>query len=163
MWLLPELDKNGNWQEDSGVQVVALPSESFERIEVCHIGANGQVVGPREDRFVNGNVRGLLDAWLNPTKSDPVEFLPMPSGATLEVPTVSGDEVIYKQRTIPLAPYGVLPIDSLHKESGEFTARWPPESSHLKTISPDAESQELHGPFELRFTDNGLPTAVSDK
>jgi hypothetical protein len=41
----------------------------------------------------------------------------------------------------------MLPIVRVEKQTQEIWARWPPKSKTYKTISPDAESNELYGQF----------------
>jgi hypothetical protein len=159
VWMLPDLDRTVRWRED-GWHAVAMPSERIEKIEVYHIGANQRVFGPySEDRFVNGTVDGLLNACLG-LEMMKLQLFSAPESLTLEAPTVSGSAIVYAPRTVRIAPYGVMPINSIDEVGGDFTARWPPESSPLRTISPDSESEARYGPFQLGRRLGDLTTAT---
>src|SRR5260370_7699963 len=77
VWLLPDLSKIIRWQErpeQPGPHVVALPAERLERIEVYHVGANGQGVGPGfKSHFPTRTARGFPAPSLNPQHLRPLQ------------------------------------------------------------------------------------------
>jgi hypothetical protein len=141
--------------------VVAVPSERLERVDVYHIGANGYTAGPWATyRFSGQRVDKLLDAWLNYQKLGGIDFYTCPGAITLEVPHVSGNGVTYRPIELQRKPRGVIPFIKINKANREVVARWPPASVNYRTVSPDAESEKLFGPFDV-VNDAGTPTAVS--
>jgi hypothetical protein len=160
VWLLPELTAPFRSGKDPYHALLAIPSEAVERIDVCHVGANGYIADCCAlDRFPDGKVCGLLDSWLN--NPGPV-FVEAPTAATLlDAPRLEGNRVVYDRLVVELAPYGALPISSV-QDSGEFTVSWPPEHVRFRTVSPDAESEELNGPF-LPFRHEGVLLGKSQK
>jgi hypothetical protein len=161
VWLLPELEKTVRWQEDPVKHLVAVPSEHLERVDVHNVGPNGYVVGRNSGIvFPGGRVDGLLDAWLNVQKLGLV--LAPHSIILTDVPEIHDSEVVYGRRELQFAPYGSLPLTLADGQEGKFSCRWPPESVHYDGISPDAESEEMYGPFDPIVSD-GLPMGVGQK
>jgi hypothetical protein len=159
VWLLPGLEKQVRWKEGPGRWVTAIPAEYLERIDVYHVGDNGHVVGlSAEQRFPEGRIDGLLDAWLN---LESVGFAPAPERVPLYVPQVDDGKVTYRILELSIQPRGFVPITDITPE-GKFSGRWPPEGTTFPTISPDAESEERYGPFE-RGEANGLPIGISQQ
>jgi hypothetical protein len=158
VWLLPELGQTVRWQEDPFRRFVAVPSEHFERVDVHHVGSNGYVVGRgSEVIFPDGRVDGLLDAWLKVRRLGLV--LPPDSLVITDVPEIQGTKVVYRRRELKLGPFGSLPLTLADGQEGKFSCRWPPESVHYESVSADAESEEMYGPFDPTVS-GGLPMGV---
>ena len=110
VWLIPDLRKQIRWQKGPGVWATAIPAEHLDRIDVCHVGENGYVVGIGADRrFPGQRVAGLLDAWLNSHK---FEICLAAQELEMQVPQVVGDRVVLKSIRFRLQPHGCLPIDT---------------------------------------------------
>lgn len=161
VWLIPGLEEPFRWVEKEDVACLAVPAEHWERLDVCHVGKNGAVYGPgANERFRDGRIDGLFDAWLNTSAAGGVKFYPGPDKLTLQAPQRDGRKVRYEVRHLHLEPGATAPSDvDEENDSGGFTLRWPPAGVDLPTISPEAESHELYGPFDP-VQDDGKPIAV---
>ena len=163
IWLLPDLDRKTRWDEGANRRVVAIPAETLERIDVYHFGANGNVVGPwAKKRFPQGRADGLLSMWLNYEKLGGVTQFRAPEAAMFAIPHVSENHVKYGEVRLAIQPRGFMPIARIDESTHTVTTRWPPESAHFATVSPDSESEEWFGPLE-RIEDCGTSCSYSTK
>lgn len=159
VFLLPDLKAPVRWPEGGSPRpnVLAIPAERFERLDVYHVAENGEIAGKQATvRFPGANVEGLLDAWLN-TRA---ELYTAPNVVTVSVPSFEGREVQYRDVTVPRPPRPAIPVVHVDEETHSLTVRWPPEAPALRTVSPEAESRERYG--NLRRIDvDGLPLLLS--
>ena len=163
VWLLPELERNVWWLEAPGRRVVAIPSERLERIDIYHVGMNGYVVGSSAgSRFPNHGVEGLLSGWLDYAALGSIDYYFPPKTVLFEVPCVSESAVTFREIELHPKPYGMIPIVRIEESSRTVVGCWPSKSVHCATVSPDAESEELFGPFD-RADVEGIPMGVSLK
>jgi hypothetical protein len=132
---------------------LAIPARHFERVDVYHIGDDGDVWGPgSSDRFPKGRVDGLLTSWLN----DPEErydFCRAPQSAVM-VPVFDGKKGAYQMMSPPPERIGaIVPAD-------QRRISWPPEGSPLPCISIEAETWEYYGYHETESEEYVTPIIV---
>ncbi len=138
--------------------VAAAPGETLECIDIYHVGQNGYAYGPPNfDRFSDGNVAGLLDAWLDwPARrgilwSEPVYV-------SFNVPVINGVEVTKeRQKFLPRT----LPF--VATQDGGVVLRTPP--GKVAPVFPEAEfaqhvGQEI-GPLRLEIDAGGIALFVA--
>ncbi len=161
VWLIPGLKEPFRWVEEEDVACLAVPAEHWEQLDVYHVGKNGAVYGPGADEsFRDGRIDGLFDTWLNPHTAGGVKFYLGPDKLTLQAPRRDGRKVHYEVHHVRLQPGATAPIVlDEDNDTGCFTLRWPPAEVDLPTVSPEAESHELYGPFDP-VQEDGKPIAV---
>ena len=64
MWTMPRWRGPRKWLHGP-TRVGCLAGESYECVQILHVGDKGTVVGPAAAAFPNNSANGLLDAWLN--------------------------------------------------------------------------------------------------
>jgi hypothetical protein len=161
VWLLPGLDKSTRWHESPERMALAIPAEELEQIDLFHVNGNGSVLGRNSRSVFPTPFAGLLDAWLNcsPASADldhPPKALPF------EIPVFSQHQVRYEQIELTPKPYGMMTIRNVEGSPRTVRAGWPPEGLHLRTVSPDAESAEMYGPFQ-RSDIGDVASGISSK
>jgi hypothetical protein len=162
VWLLPDLDKKTSWWEDERRRrAVAIPAEHLERIDVYHMGAEGYVVGRGAGSlFPKSRVQDLLDAWLTLQMGGALDLCHPPTPIYFERPLICDGKVTYIVEELEAHPTGLLPFVGIDEPSRTVKMGWPPKDKHFSTVSPDAESEELFGPF-VRTGEEGAPTWTS--
>jgi len=155
VFLLPDLRAPTRWTQCDGpglppYQVLALPAEHLDRVDVYHVGDHGQVAGVAAAwRFPDGTVTGLLHAWLNidirrarlHAPGRPVEFA-VPRVTRGKVDFRKDGGVVYGKAVIRIPGHDV-PIEINDRRRRSITFRWPPKGLHLHTLHPDAETVEF--------------------
>lgn len=141
VWLLPGLTRQIRWREE-GVQLLGLPAERLECVDVYHVGENGFVSGPANfDRFPGRRVDGLLEAWLNVPGTHAVRWA-APWPIEIPVPEIAGEEIGYRnvKFTVPVLPF-------MPEAEGGLLLKHPQRAA--SAVFPEAEVsealRELHG------------------
>ncbi len=125
-------------------------SFTLARTDLCSVGA------PMFALPTDGS-DGLLDEWLNCE----ISVCYPPTSITLrDYPHLQDGRIVYTSRQVPVVPAGAFPLEFL--PDGAIEARWPPKDRNYKTVSPDAESEEIRGPFDAA-TFEDLPVGISKK
>lgn len=152
VWLLPDLDRpSARWAVAPGIFELAMRSELIDALDVYHIDERGRAVGPWvKGRFPNGQVDGLLDAWLNVGKHGGCQSFQSPKEITLRIPRIGKREVIYQEVKIPLEPGPSFPVEVIEadKKTARLAVFWPPKDRPIPpTVFPSAESLRSPDPF----------------
>jgi hypothetical protein len=166
VWLVPELPAPGRWRPASappGWWELAVPAQRPDRVDVFHIGVNGWGGGPQaEVDFPAGHVDGLLERWLNALIQDGVTFMNAPHALIMDLPVITGEDGRYAAVMYRLQPGPTIPLASGERDPHDLRGHWPPEGWPAPSVFPDAESQELYGPWD-RLAETELPVAVSHR
>jgi hypothetical protein len=166
VWLLPELKKTEQWRETKGkirFDVLGVPAEHCDRLDVYHIGSNREIFGlARRSLFPQG-LDGLLDAWLNLHNLDGgLKFYFAPRTFTFNAPEVKKTGIRYTNSKFRIASGPTWPLVAVNKSKRMVTTKWPPSDRNAAPVSPEAESAEYYG--TLKQVDHGrMPVAVSER
>jgi hypothetical protein len=152
MWTVPGWKQQRNWLHGS-TRVGCLAGESYECVDVMHVGNKGTIVGSRAAAFPNKSINDLLDAWLNleslrlsPFEPDERSYIKIPH-------PVEGGVLTELKRTYP----NVLPFTHVGANRTVY-AQWPPTGDAPSTVSPEMESASApvptppKGSLSLRVT-----------
>lgn len=161
IWLLPGLDEPVRcFDRELGAEVLAVPAEQLERLDVYHVGENGYVWGPgSRTRFPDGRVDGLLDVFLNVERSGGISVAPGSAEVELQVPVIEGGEIRYEGRRHTFNPGPIIPIARIDDETRTAIVRWPPERTDPPTVSPEDESLRRYGALH-RLEPDGGPVVI---
>jgi hypothetical protein len=139
IWMLPEIKRLVRWRS-GGVKHLAVPSEEFEKIDVLHIDDSGTVYAPEVMGELPRTIEGLLEAWLNVGKTDPVAFVPAPEHFPILAPVIrSNNGVLYTVRNLGFGAGTFLPVASVDLDGREVTLKLTKEGAP-SPISFEAES-----------------------
>jgi hypothetical protein len=138
VWLLPEINKPARWMLE-GIPNLAVPSESFDRIDIAHVSEGGRVYAPSTSGRLGRTVDRLLETWLNVSQRRGLSLVRARESLVVPSPSVTSAGVYYGPRKLEFEPGAYMPFESVDKESMNVGMRWPLEGSPA-TISPDAES-----------------------
>jgi hypothetical protein len=169
VWLLPWLREEVRWtlKERPWISEVAIPSESLNRIDIFHFGANGYLHGNDWfKRFPEPQIGPLLDDWLNlldGTEARGLKQYLVPEGFEFMVPRFEAAEVSYAPLRLQFEPAGAIPITNVSLDDRRIETHWPPIGRPLPTISPEAESRTLTGPIRRRTFLGELPIFESNR
>jgi hypothetical protein len=154
VWLLPELEQKVVWREGPGL-VSAIPSEHLDRIDIYHVGENGYVFGHgSSSRFSESRIGCLLEQWLDPSTVAGITTYSPPETVDFEIPTISGEGVMYRSITLDLFGRGMFPITEIDEATRTVRTQWPSAGTRFQTVSPAQESEEMFGPFQRSQTDS---------
>jgi hypothetical protein len=162
VWLLPMVKRLVRWR-DQRIRQLALPSESFDRIDIVHVTEEGMIYSPvRQD--LPTEVDGLLDAWLNVLAAGGCDFVVPPESLTVPIPAFddAGNWVGSRQYTFKIGPGSYLPVISVDPESRTVAMQWPPNGSPAP-VSPDAESAKLYLSKRIQSDPPVVITTQGDK
>jgi hypothetical protein len=163
MWLLPYCKKPVHWQEGFGNVSTAIPAESLERVDIYHVDEQGFIFGPCSmERFGGNRIDGLLDDWLN-LNVDEIKLYNFPREITVRLPQLNEHRVRFVDVVQEMVPRGRMPIVAFDESNSGIYGRWPPEGGAFNPVSPDAESEERFGDFELRKDKDGTDAWISRK
>lgn len=172
IWLCPGLDVEYRWENPPfRATEMALPSETFNRIDVFHIGEHGYLYGRHWfPRFFQRNIRGLLEEWLcvmNGKDDYAIElFTASTTTVNTHLPLISRDKIKIVVAEVQAGPLGTFPL-TVARESRHFTLSWPEPQSNLPySVSPSAESSTYYGEMLPSTLSNGgrdYPVFVSEK
>ena len=172
LWLLPGLSERRLWvHEQAGVRFLeaAIPSESFDRIDVLHVDADRRVYAPARNLQFLGDAgyrlpQRFYQKWVN---CDLGVRAGQPRAIELLVPRFKGERVELRLEELKVDPDGIM---DTYVDGDRWMNTWPPRDSNLpKSISPDAESANFHGrayyhPTEtIRLGDQDWPLVTSEK
>ena len=163
VWLLPWAKKVARWTQPGYGKMVAIPSQTLEKVYVYHVSSNGYAAGQfAGERFPKGSIDSLLDAWLNYEERGQVQLVAPPKSRPFLVPVISKKGVTYREIVLEVGPRGFIPIDKINRNNKSVTLRWPPRSESYSTISPDTESELRFGPLK-RADQDGTSAAVNNE
>jgi hypothetical protein len=166
VWLLPKLKKNKQWRETMGeirFRVLGVPAEHCDRLDVYHIGCNGEIFGLASRSLFPQGLNGLLDTWLNLYNLDGgPTFYNAPRTFTFEAPEVKKSGIKYTYSKFRIAPGPTWPFVAVNKSKRIVTMKWPPSDRNAAPVSPETESAEYYGPL-TRVEHGRMPIAVSDR
>ncbi len=173
VWFLPGLKEPRSWCRDlEGLtfRESAVPSESFDRVDVIHVETDGRAYVPARDRkFLKDNgyrlPARLYQTWLNSGFS---LLLGHPYAIQMEVPVFYSDRRVgFKTRKLRTAPTSTCHL-RIGKDGRSIIGEWPPPDADLpKSVSPEAESEIYYGPLQydpdkrLDFGDIQVPLITS--
>jgi hypothetical protein len=141
-----------------GIPNLAVPSESFDRIDIVHVSEEGRVYAPSTSGRLGPNVGRLLETWLNVPERRGLSLVRARESLVVPSPSITSASVCYRPREFEFEPGAYVPFESVDKESMNVGMRWPPEGSPA-TISPDAESLRRFPLKSVRGAD--IPEAVT--
>ena len=152
MWTVPGWTGPRNWLHGS-TRVGCLAGESYECVDVMHVGNKGTIVGSRAAAFPNSSVNGLLDAWLqfeslglSPFEPDERSYIKIPH------PVEGGVLTKLKPNFANVLPF--TRVGANHT----VDAQWPPTADAPSTVSPEMESASAPVPTPPKST---LPLRVT--
>jgi hypothetical protein len=143
-------------------RVLAIPSEQLEIVDIIHIDSDRHVFAPGLPltlflENVNVAPKQMYLRWINTPEP---HCVPSPGVAEFEVPFFEGGRVVFRRITPAVEPGPIVPVTSVDP-TGKMEVVWPPpQSEHLQTISPEAESTEFYG--RLRFADQESRVVVTE-
>jgi hypothetical protein len=141
VWLMPGLPASRAWIDRDGTSCLAIPAEDFDRIAICHVDSNGCVAGPgARDRFRDGNVAGLLEAWLGFSQEQfgAESRVLIAEHVDLPMPQFGKDSITYVKRAIEISPRYAGPPPA-EEETDEAVLTWPQHAISRKPVPRDAE------------------------
>jgi len=150
VWLLPDLKAEARWQTPGCPFSfeLAVPSETFDRIDIHHVGKNGGLFG-NYLRFPARTLGDFLGAWLN-LRNRPeglgINYYLVPEEIPFIAPTIEGDTAVYRLGWIKVGPANFIPLEISPDRRFQFS--WPPPGVPFETVSPSSESLEAAGPLE---------------
>lgn len=156
VWAVPEWCGPARWNEN-GLRVLCVAAENLECIRVCHVGANGAIVGPGAAAFPDMSVNGLLDAWL---AGDVQRVVPVTPGETYQVsvPVAVDGGVGYERREVYALFANSTPIVGTDAANREVRLGRPPPFDTLSPVSPELESTQ--GPPRIAPSEGALPSRI---
>jgi hypothetical protein len=159
VWLLPEVSAPRRWQV-ARLGNLALPSETFERIDIVHVTEDGDIYAPtRPDLPLS--IGGLLEGWLNNEKAGGCDYIYSPESIAVPTPEIepSTGAIGTRVRTCAIGAGTYIPLDSIDADSRSVGLRWPPAGSPA-TVSPEAESGER---LPSKRVESDLTTVVTEQ
>jgi hypothetical protein len=157
VWLSPDFRQEARWQNGDFTEV-AVPAEHIDELRVYHVGDNGRVFGPgSRQRFPNGRMDGLLEAWLNIGHLGGCKAVTAPDWIEFDFPTIHRKGVRYERTRISVEPGPTFP-QSRDRKSGKIRVQWPPAGrAAAATPFPDGESLAHNPPLLDGRDEHGVP------
>ena len=152
VWTVPGWQEPRNWLQGS-TRVGCLAGESYECVDVMHVGNKGAIVGSRAAAFPNKSINGLLDAWLQ-FESVGLSLFEPDERSYIKIPHPVEGGILTK---IKPNFTNVLPFTHVGANRTVYT-QWPPTDDAPSTVSPEMESASAPVPTPPKRT---LPLRVT--
>jgi hypothetical protein len=134
LWTIPDWKGPRNWVHGT-TKVGCLAGESYECVDILHVGNQRAVAGFAAAAFPNKSVNGLLDSWLKRGSLGVSPFDP-DKRCYIKIPhPVEGGVLAKLQPTFA----NVIPFSHVGANRTVY-AQWPSTASAPSTVSPEMET-----------------------